>query len=115
MKKIFTLFFSLALVSVAAFAQERHHQKDGGYNNSFESYYNGFKDGYGHNWNDKGYGQFDHDRKFHEREWNERKRWLRRHHYRIYENPGYNNHDFGQFGHKGKLSLEVVIGRKHSF
>lgn len=114
MKKIFTLFFSLALFSAAAFAQKRNCQKDDSYNNSFQSYYNGFRDGYGNNWNNEGYGPFDHDRKFHKREWYERKRWLRRHHSQIYGSPGYYN-NYDRFGHNGRLSLELVIGRKNRY
>ena len=118
MKKIITLFFAVALFSVAAFAQRHSSNYDNGYNsynnngyNSYNSNSYGYATPYGNSWNNDGYSnQFDrHDR--------DRDDWFYRdaHRHRSYEDRRfYDRDDRFRRSRKG-ISLQLVFGGRSRF
>jgi len=115
MKKMFTLISFVALLSLGASAQKRYN-KEGNYanNDRYPSYYGGFKEGYGHNWQNEGYGRFDHDDRFHMSDFHER---LSRHenHMRFRNRAYFNDWDVNRLQQGKRLLFQLRFGRRDRF
>ncbi|MFI5188075.1 MAG: hypothetical protein ACHQF0_15195, partial [Chitinophagales bacterium] len=93
---------------------------DDRYYNSGQSLYsnNGYGDSYKKGWNDEGFNDhFDRDRRFHEKEWYNHRRFEHRDADDMnFRNRGYyDNYDRDFYRHRRKFALEILIGRKDRF
>ena len=112
---MFTLISFVTLLSLGASAQKQYNNEGGHANNDrYSSYYGGFKEGYGHNWRNEGYGRFDHDDRFHMSDFHER---LSRHEkYMRFRNGAYFNDWDANHLHAGqRLLFQLSLGRRDRF